>query len=57
VLLTKCDKLSRSAGLMQLRGLQKALTEMSPEFTCQLFSSPDKLGVDEARKAIAAWMG
>ena len=53
---TPADKLSRSQGLTQLRGLQKALVGMSPDFSSQLFSATDGLGVEEARKVIAAWL-
>ena len=56
VLLTKADKLSRSQTLVTLRRVQKLLGEMSPDYSAQLFSAPDKLGVDEARQVMAAWL-
>lgn len=56
VLLTKSDKLSRSQALNTLRALQKTLGEMSPEFSSQLFSAPERLGVEEARQVMAGWL-
>ncbi len=56
VLLTKSDKLSRPQGQASLLGLQRALAEMSPQFSSQLFSSPKRVGVDDARRVIAGWL-
>ncbi len=56
VLLTKSDKLSRPQAQASLQGLQRALGELSPHFSSQLFSSPKRLGVDDARRVIAGWL-
>lgn len=54
VLLTKADKLSKSAAGNTLLQVRTALKNWGDGFTAQLFSSHSALGVDEARKAIAA---
>jgi GTP-binding protein len=51
LLLTKRDKLSRSAAQNTLRAVQKQLVE-SPLFSAQLFSATKKEGVEEARAKI-----
>ena len=51
LLLTKRDKLSRSAAQNTLRTVQKQLVE-SPLFSAQLFSATKKEGVEEARAKI-----
>jgi len=56
VLLSKADKLSRGAGLETLRKVQRALAELSPWATAQLFSATAKLGVDEAHARLDAWL-
>lgn len=54
VLLTKADKLSRSAQAQTLAKVRNALGGVA---SAQLFSSPDKTGVDEARAIISGWLG
>jgi GTP-binding protein len=53
VLLTKSDKLSRSEAARTLRAVRDEMLREHPESSVQLFSVPQKLGVDEAR----AWLG
>lgn len=52
-LLTKADKLNRSQQAQALSGVRKELLGTA---TVQLFSAPEKLGVDEARAVIAGWL-
>ena len=52
VLLTKADKLTRSAMRATLADVRQELPRWKGEFTAQLFSSHTPLGVDEARRAI-----
>ena len=54
VLLTKADKLTRSAQAQTLAQVRKALGGVA---SAQLFSSPDKTGVEEARSVISGWLG
>jgi GTP-binding protein len=49
LLLTKADKLSRSEGLNVLR---QVLARTGDTATAQLFSAPDRTGVDEARREV-----
>lgn len=53
ILLTKADKLGRGAAGKQLAAVKRELGQTA---TVQLFSSLDKTGVDEARKALKAWL-
>jgi len=52
VLLSKCDKLTRSESTKALR---QAQTELEDVATVQLFSSLDKTGVEEAQRVLEAW--
>jgi GTP-binding protein len=54
VLLTKVDKLSRSAGMKTLAEVRKALGGRA---TVQLFSATAKTGVDDAREVLKKWFG
>jgi GTP-binding protein len=54
VLLTKADKLSRSAGMKTLAEVRKAL---GTKATAQIFSATAKTGVDEARDVLKTWLG
>jgi GTP-binding protein len=54
VLLTKSDKLSRSAAMQTLAKVRKALGEHA---SAQLFSATTKAGVDEARDTLKAMLG
>lgn len=56
VLLTKSDKLSRSAASMTLQAVKKELIETWGNCTVQLFSSLKKQGVEEAEKVIGEWL-
>ncbi|MDZ4098070.1 MAG: ribosome biogenesis GTP-binding protein YihA/YsxC, partial [Methylophilaceae bacterium] len=56
VLLTKSDKLSRSAASMTLQAVKKELNEIWGNCTVQLFSSLKKQGVEEAEKVIGEWL-
>ena len=49
VLLTKADKLSRSAGLTTLKDVR---AKIGGSASAQLFSAVDKTGVDEARREV-----
>jgi len=53
VLLTKADKLSRSAAMKTLSETRKALGARA---TVQLFSSTAKTGVEEAREVLMKWL-
>jgi GTP-binding protein len=57
VLLTKADKLSRSAALQTLAQVRRALAGLGPGLTTQLFSSLKKSGIEEAEGVFAAWLG
>jgi GTP-binding protein len=56
VLLTKSDKLSRSAANQTLLAVRKELDEHWDHCTVQLFSSLKKQGVEEAEKIIGSWL-
>jgi GTP-binding protein len=53
VLLTKADKLGRGAAGATLGAVRR---ELGASATVQLFSSLDRTGVDEARKALKGWL-
>lgn len=54
VLLTKADKLSRSAALARRRELSATLAADTPLL---LFSATSRQGVEEARTQLVAWLG
>ncbi|OGA19118.1 MAG: YihA family ribosome biogenesis GTP-binding protein [Betaproteobacteria bacterium RIFCSPLOWO2_12_FULL_63_13] len=54
-LLTKTDKLSRSAALHTLRGVRHALHAASSCWSAQLFSSLKRTGIDDAETVLGAW--
>jgi GTP-binding protein len=56
VMLTKCDKLTRSAQGQTLAAVRKELAQIGPQVTVQLFSSLKKTGVEEAEKVVGAWL-
>ena len=56
VLLTKSDKLSRSAANQTLQAVKKELQSTWGNCTIQLFSSLKKQGVEEAETVIGAWL-
>ncbi len=56
VLLSKTDKLNRSECTLTLRKVQAQLTEMGINGTAQLFSTPKRVGVDEAEAVLRRWL-
>ena len=54
VLLTKADKLNRSDSNRVLRETRTACSDTA--VTAQLFSAHAKLGIEEARTKLAAWL-
>lgn len=56
VLLSKCDKLTRSECAQVLAKTKKELPAWGDRVTVQLFSSLKKIGVDEAEKCVGAWL-
>jgi len=57
VLLTKADKLSRSAASATLRRVRERLAHRGGNYTAQLFSSLHRTGVAEAEEVFAGWLG
>ena len=53
ILLTKADKLNRSEGAKVLRETRQFVGDRG---TAQLFSVPAKIGIDEARTLLEAWL-
>ena len=56
VLLSKTDKLSRTAALAVLRDVRRELATLAPNFSAQLFSSLKKTGVEDARTVLEKWL-
>lgn len=56
VLLTKSDKLSRSAAMLTLNAVRKELNTTWGNCSVQLFSSLKKQGVEEAEAVIGKWL-
>lgn len=56
VLLTKCDKLTRSECAQTLARMKKELPAWGDQITVQLFSSLKKIGMDEAELAVGRWL-
>ena len=56
ILLTKADKLSRNEGMKTLHATQKALAEIYPEATIQLFSATTKLGLKDVDAQVVTWL-
>ncbi len=56
LLLTKADKLSRSAGLQVRSKVLKALDHYPGQLSAQLFSAPARSGLDEARAVLDGWL-
>lgn len=54
ILLTKADKLSRSAGLTALKAFRQ---DLGQGVTAELFSALDGTGVEAARSQVEAWIG
>lgn len=57
VLLSKSDKLSRSQALPVLRQVSADLLEAGFNASVQLFSSPKRVGVEEAEAVVRGWLG
>jgi len=55
VLLTKADKLSRGAAQNTLLAVRRELTDL-PLCQVQLFSATKRIGIEEAREQICAWL-
>ncbi len=58
ILLTKADKLSRSAGLQALKDLSNTLKAggLDHGISAQLFSMPQKMGIGEVNEVLNRWM-
>ena len=56
-LLTKADKLSRSAANATLQRVRERLRGLGGAYTAQLFSSLRRTGVAEAEAVFAGWLG
>ena len=56
ILLTKADKLKRGAASNALLKLRRSLEVYPGDCTLQLFSSPGRIGVSEARRQIMDWL-
>lgn len=57
VLLSKSDKLSRSQALPVLRQVSADLIASGFNATVQLFSTPKRIGVEEAEAVVRGWLG
>jgi GTP-binding protein len=57
ILLTKADKLSRSAALTALQQVRQTLKTDYSQASAQLFSATTRLGVDEAHARLDQWLG
>lgn len=53
VLLSKADKLTRNEGAQVLK---KTASTLKDRASVQLFSAPDKVGVEEAHKVLTTWL-
>jgi GTP-binding protein len=56
VLLTKADKLNRREQALTLEKVRARLATLGGLTTAQLFSSPDRSGLEEAEAVIAGWL-
>jgi GTP-binding protein len=56
VLLTKADKLTRREQALTLEKVRARLAKLGGPATAQLFSSPDRSGLEEAEAVIAGWL-
>ncbi|MFN3595432.1 MAG: ribosome biogenesis GTP-binding protein YihA/YsxC [Thiobacillaceae bacterium] len=57
ILLSKADKLSRSAALLALRQVQTYLAAQGVAGQAQLFSATRRVGLEAAEAQIRAWLG
>jgi GTP-binding protein len=56
ILLSKVDKLSKQDQTKAFREIQHILQTEFPQCTAQLFSSPKRIGIDEATQVVAAML-
>lgn len=56
ILLTKADKLKSGARKRTLKEVQAVLESLSSDISVQLFSSQDRLGLEEARHKVDEWL-
>jgi len=56
ILLTKADKLKFGAAKGILLGVQRDLQKAGYDASIQLFSSPKRMGIDDARQHIESWL-
>lgn len=57
VMLTKCDKLTRSQGMTTLASVRTQLKMIAGDWaTAQLFSSSNRIGLEEATTIISGWI-
>ncbi|HEX5635990.1 MAG: YihA family ribosome biogenesis GTP-binding protein [Gammaproteobacteria bacterium] len=56
ILLTKSDKLSRGAAANALQQVRRTLKSEAPTATVQMFSSLNKVGVDELEAVLNDWL-
>lgn len=56
LLLTKADKLSYSLAKNALLNVQKLLAGYSGNLSCQIFSAPKRIGVDQAHAVLDRWL-
>lgn len=57
VLLSKSDKLARGPAMQVLHKVKAELDQAGFQVSVQLFSSPKRLGVDEAEAVVRDWLG
>ena len=55
ILLTKADKLKSAAARRTLKEVSDVIAEVSDDVTVQIFSSIDKVGIDEAKLCLNQW--
>ena len=55
ILLTKADKLKKGPAKNSLLKVRKTITQISPDFSAQLFSSLKKTGIEEAHAKLDEW--
>lgn len=56
ILLTKADKLTRGPAAETLRAVKEALVQFSDLISVQLFSSLDRMGLEQARSKLDEWL-
>ncbi len=57
VLLTKADKLTRAECALTLQRVSARLEALGGNYTAQLFSSLKRIGIEEAERVVARWLG